>query len=117
MRSSIGAIAVSLRAKPSALGRSPAGYATLLAALEDSLHPPTSVLLAGDPGEAAAWRHALERAYRPTVRVFDVAGVTGLPATLRKGAVDSGAGTAWICRGTHCLPPCSTLAETLRTLG
>ena len=105
-----------VRLSAGALAGSPAGFATLLAALEDALVPPTSVLLTGDPAECAAWQRALERTYRPTVRVFDLAGAGDLPAALRKGAGDAAGSAAWVCRGTQCLPPCRTLDETLRAI-
>jgi uncharacterized protein len=93
-----------------ALERSPGGYASLLAALEESLVPPTSVLLAGDPATCAEWQQALERTLRPSVRIFNVAGVT-LPPALVKGAVPNRGGAAWVCLGTQCLPPTVTLIE------
>ncbi len=88
--------------------QSPGGYASLLAAVEELEQPPGTVLLTGDPDTAAQWQRGLERAFRPSVRVFAVAGVA-LPRELVKGA---GVGTqAWICRGTHCLAPVSSLQE------
>ncbi len=93
-----------------ALEQAPVGYASLLVALGDALAPPSSVLLAGDAATCAGWQRTLERTLRPAVRVFNVAGVT-LPAALVKGSIPSGGGVAWVCRGTECLPPISTLAE------
>jgi uncharacterized protein YyaL (SSP411 family) len=99
-----------------ALGSAPAGFATLLAALVDTLAPPTSVLLTGDGGDCAAWQGELERRYGPSVRVFNLAGAGELPPVLRKGTSHTSGATAWVCRGTRCLPPCRTLAETLAAL-
>ena len=98
-----------------ALARSPAGFASLLAALEDTLRPPTSILLAGDHGTCAAWQRALERTLRPAVRIFNVAGVA-LPPELAKGPVPAAGAAAWVCRGTRCLPPIGSLAEIEREL-
>ncbi len=98
-----------------ALGESPGGYSTLLAALEDALAPPASVLLAGDALECAAWQRALETAYRPTTRIFNLAGGE-VPAALVKGPVAAGRATAWVCQGTHCLPAIHDLPALLAVL-
>jgi uncharacterized protein YyaL (SSP411 family) len=97
-------------------GQSPAGYATLLAALEDARSPPTSVVLAGDRAACEAWQRELERGYRPSVRIFNVAGVTDVPPTLVKGTVAADGATAWICRGTQCLPPMRVLEKVSQAL-
>jgi len=75
------------------------------------------VLLQGDASEAAAWQRELERRYRPSVRIFNVAGIDHLPAALDKGAVPPGAKVvAWVCRGTACLPPIASLPAVVREL-
>jgi hypothetical protein len=104
-----------VRLYAAALAQAPAGYASLLAALEDTLAPPTSVLLVGEPAECGEWQRALERTVRPTVRVFNLAGIVDLPPVLRKGASEHRV-TAWVCRGTQCLPPIATLTAVVRTL-
>ena len=99
-----------LRAFGSELGERPSGVASLIIALEDALTPPTSVLLRGDPARCAAWRHTLERTYRPQVRTLDLSRAGELPGALSRphetGASDA---TAWVCTGTSCLPPIHTL--------
>ena len=45
------------------------------------------------------------------MRVFNLADVSELPAVLRKDATDANRAAAWVCQGTHCLPPRYTLAE------
>ena len=87
-----------------ALSRSPAGYASMLAAQGDLAQPPAFVLLAGDCDACAAWQRSLERTLRPGLRIFNVAGLA-LPAELAKGTVPADRAVAWVCRGTHCLPP------------
>ena len=98
-----------VRLHAAALAQSPAGYATLLGALEDTLVPPASVLLTGDPAECADWQRALEARYRPATRIFNVAGVEGLPPAFVKGA-PAARSAAWVCRGTQCLPPLHALS-------
>jgi uncharacterized protein YyaL (SSP411 family) len=39
------------------------------------------------------------------VRVFNIAGVANIPSALRKGPRPATGAVAWVCRGTHCLPP------------
>ena len=92
-----------------ALGESPAGYASVLAALAALQEPPASVLLDGDRAVCSAWQRALERRLHPAVRVFNVAGVA-LPAELVKGPTPAAGALAWVCRGTHCLPAIDDLA-------
>ena len=86
-----------------AIARSAAGFSSLLAAQADALTPPTSVLLAGELEACAKWQRDLLATLRPTVRVFNVAGVA-LPAELSKGAAPADRAVAWVCHGTHCLP-------------
>ena len=63
-----------------------------------------------------AWQRALETHYRPTVQVYNIAGVASLPPALAKGPRPATAAVAWVCRGTHCLPAIGTLAELEREL-
>jgi uncharacterized protein len=98
------------------LADSPGGCSTLLEALRDSEAPPTAVLIDGDVGAAREWQRALEARYMPSVRVFNVAGIANLPPAMVKGARPTTGAVAWVCRGTHCLPPLATLAELEREL-
>jgi uncharacterized protein YyaL (SSP411 family) len=99
-----------------ALAKSPAGFSSLLAALEETGTPPTTVLLVGDRAVCAEWQRALERRLRPAVRIFNVAGLALRPELTRGGAPADGA-AAWVCRGTHCLPRIGTLPEIEREIG
>jgi uncharacterized protein YyaL (SSP411 family) len=105
-----------VRAFAATLAQSPRGCASLLAALEATLDPPASVLLAGDAATCRDWQRALERTLRPDVRVFDLSGAQP-PAALAKGPAPISGAAAWVCRGTQCLPPVRTLAEALALLG
>ena len=97
-----------------ALTRSPDGHSTLLTALEDLEAPSTSVVLAGDPDEADAWQRALERSYRPSVRIFNLAAVDWPPPAMVKGKKPKSGAVAWVCKGTSCLPPITALADIAR---
>ncbi|MEP7208198.1 MAG: thioredoxin domain-containing protein [Casimicrobiaceae bacterium] len=99
-----------VRAFGGSMHDAPAGFATLLAAMEDLEHPPTTVLVAGDEAACAAWQGALERTYRPFVRLFNVGRAT-LPVELIRGDAPVSGARAWVCRGTECLPAVSSLTE------
>jgi len=99
-----------------ALARAPAGFATLVGALEDTLTPPGWVVLDGDRATCAAWQRTLERTLRPAVRVIDVSGAADLPAALVKGARPVQGAVAWVCAGAHCLPPIADLESLVGVL-
>ncbi|HEY1327678.1 MAG TPA: thioredoxin domain-containing protein [Casimicrobiaceae bacterium] len=98
------------------LADAPGGCSTLLTALEDLEAPPTSVIVRGDAHEAHEWQRAVERSYRPGVRVFDVSGAAELPAQLDKGVPGTDGATAWVCRGTACLPASRSLHDVMQLL-
>jgi uncharacterized protein len=104
-----------VRAFSVALRESPRGCASLVAALEDALSPPSSVLLAGDASVCGDWKRSIERTLRPSVHLYDVAGAD-LPAALAKAAPPQSGAVAWVCRGTQCLPPLHSLADIERAL-
>ncbi len=98
------------------LADSPGGCSTLLTALADLEAPPTAVLIDGAIDEARSWQRALEAKYRPSARIFNIAGVAPLPPALAKGERPREGAIAWVCRGTHCLPPVVSLTELEREL-
>ncbi|HYN63548.1 MAG TPA: hypothetical protein VES36_03010 [Candidatus Limnocylindrales bacterium] len=104
-----------LRLFAPALAQSPGGFSSLLAAQEEMQTPPTTVLLAGESKICRSWQRALERTLRPSVRVFNVAGITLAPE-LSKGPAPTEGAVAWVCRGTQCLPPFERLEEIEREL-
>ena len=87
------------------------GFSSMLAAMRDCEVPPTTVILTGERATSAEWARALERAYRPGVRVLDLSAQSSLPPALSKPHEDaSGASaSAWVCRGVSCLPPIHSL--------
>ena len=59
---------------------------------------------------ARDWQRALERTLRPGVRIFNVAGADA--AGRARQGTGAGRGRAgWVCRGTQCLPPVTSLAR------
>ncbi len=98
----------------SGLERHPAGFASLLAALAETLTPTRIAVLRGPREALAAWQRALLAEYRPDVMILGVpADAAGLPASLDKPA---GHGVnAYICQGVTCLEPVSDL-DAMRSL-
>jgi uncharacterized protein YyaL (SSP411 family) len=87
-----------------AMRAQPAGYATLLVALEEWLEPPATAILRGAPAALRAWSEAMAPEYLPRTLVLAIpAGLAGLPALLDKPGAASV--QAWLCRGAACLPP------------
>ncbi len=82
----VDAAEATVRLFASALAESPGGHSSLLVAQEALEAPPALVLLQGDVETCAQWQHGLEATYRPAVCVFNLAGVTAVPAALLKGA-------------------------------
>jgi uncharacterized protein YyaL (SSP411 family) len=89
----------------------------LLVALEEVANPPTTVLLRGDPATCASWQRQFERVYRPGVRSLDLARADALPGALSRPHAGDHAATAWVCRGTACLPPMHALEDVIAALG
>jgi uncharacterized protein YyaL (SSP411 family) len=99
------------------LTESPGGFSTLLEAQSLLVSPPTSVLLQGDVETCAQWQRTLEARYRPDTRVFNLAGLAGLPVALVKGAMPATGAVAWVCRGTACLPPMNAIDAVMAAVG
>ncbi len=91
------------------LAHTPAGHATLLAALEEELVPPTLVILRGPDEPVRDWQRRLGRRYLPRVLVLALPGeARGLPPALEKP--DTGSVNAWVCCGVKCLEPIADFA-------
>jgi uncharacterized protein YyaL (SSP411 family) len=92
------------------LAAQPSAFGTLLAALEEQLVPPRTVIVTGDRESFGPWRALLDGAYLPTtLAVFIPSGTAGLPEPLAKPA--DRAVRAWICEGAACLAPVATPEE------
>ena len=96
--------------------RQPAGFGTMLAALEEQLEPPRTVIVSGARDGFTPWRRMLDEAYLPTsISLFIPAGTRSLPEVLAKPAND--AVNAWVCEGVTCLQPVQTPDKLRETLG
>jgi len=111
-----------LRAFRPQLERMSSGHASLCLALEEHLAPPTLAVLRGDADVCAAWRRAAAARYLPHVMLLDISGLNepdALPAALAPPAAATqatGSASAWVCRGTQCLPPLHDSAALLEAL-
>ena len=84
--------------------RQPSAFGTLLAALEEQLQPPRTIILTGSGERFAPWHELLDAAYLPTtMTLFVGAPSPPLPPPLEKPASDQV--NAWVCEGVTCLPP------------
>jgi uncharacterized protein len=97
------------------MAQSPSGFATLTAALAESLNPSQLIVLIDKNNKAQEWQKTLATLYMPNAMVVSIAeGVTGLPGVLEKPRKD--AVNAWVCQGVSCLPPISDLNHLVNTL-
>jgi uncharacterized protein YyaL (SSP411 family) len=124
-----------LKAAWPALLKWPHAHTTLLAALEEYLHPPQAVVLRGEAAAIARWRDDIDRLYAPRRLLLAIpADAAGLPPALaakvppagvRAGAAAGGAAgaaarasaaVAYLCEGAHCTPPIDSLPELVRRM-
>ena len=98
-----------------ALQQSASQFSSLCSALGERLQPPSLLVLCGEEKETVAWRAAVAAKYRPELMIIALAGdEVGLPPPLDKPRASLT--TAWLCRGTQCLPPVTRLEELLAQL-
>ncbi len=98
------------------IARSPGGHATLIEAAAIVDAPPTFVLLEGDAETCAQWQREIAARYRPDVHALDLSQARGLPPALAKGPVPAAGAVAYVCKGTTCLPPATSLSAALEAL-
>ncbi|HET7177028.1 MAG TPA: thioredoxin domain-containing protein [Gammaproteobacteria bacterium] len=100
-----------LRAAYGVMQQYPESHAAMLLALEDMLAPPTMVVLRGSPDTLADWREELVSQYDPRRLVLaipaDAKGLTGLLSR----CLPRGEACAYVCRGTTCSLPVTSVAS------
>jgi len=89
--------------------RQAAAFGTMLAALEEQVTPPRTIIVTGPRGATAPWHDLLDRAYLPTTIVLFIDSIEGLPEAIAKplGARVN----AYVCEGVTCLPPIESPEE------
>jgi hypothetical protein len=91
-----------------AMRKAASQFSSLCTALDELLQPSPVLVLCGAEKETAAWRAAVAKKYLPGLMTIVLQGdETGLPPPLDKPR--TAATTAWLCRGTQCLPPITQL--------
>ena len=105
-----------LRAAFPSLQQDPQSHSAMLLALEDMLAPPTMVVLRGDAEALLEWREELANQYDPRRLVLsipaDAKGLTGLLAR----CLPRGQACAYVCRGTTCSLPVTSIGSLAMTL-
>ncbi|MFZ5524525.1 MAG: thioredoxin domain-containing protein [Pseudomonadota bacterium] len=93
-----------------------AGYhSSLCTALAEYLQPPSVLVLRGTASGTIEWQDVLRSRYLPGVMTIALTDdVADLPDVLDKPHGEKT--TAWLCRGTVCLPPLTNLDELLEQL-
>jgi uncharacterized protein YyaL (SSP411 family) len=100
-----------LRAAWAPLQEYPPGHASLLQALEEMLQPPVIVILRGPAELIEGWRRELAPMYAPRRIVLAIpADCAGLPPAIAAKPPLAG-GVAYVCRGSQCSAPLTSLAE------
>ena len=99
------------------VGQIPTACNAVLTALEEWLEPPQIIVLRGDPGMLTEWWKRCATPYAPrrlTLAIpTDAVLPTGLLTERQAGPAPV---TAYVCSGTQCLAPITTLADLEREL-
>ena len=85
----------------------PIAYPSLLAVLDEQLHPPRVIVLRGPAAEMAAWKVALTPQLKKPDILLALPNGLQVPDGLAKP--ESACGTAWVCTGSNCQPPVTDL--------
>ncbi len=100
-----------LRLLSSAASRQPSAHGSLVMAANELVSPPSIVIIRGEPAQAEDWARTLLRRYLPGTMVMTIANdETTLPGILGNLA-PSEKTTAYVCRGTSCSPPITSIEE------
>jgi uncharacterized protein YyaL (SSP411 family) len=92
----------------------PIAYPTLLALLDEILHPPRVIVLRGPALEIAPWRVALTPQLQKSDILLSLANGLVLPEALAKP--ESAGPSAWVCTGSGCLPPVTSFEHLIALL-
>lgn len=89
----------------------PYAHAALLFALDETLNPPSTVIIRGTESKISAWQKTCNKNYKINQLVFSIPdSVTALPGTLKdRKATDKT--VAYYCSGTSCKPPITDINE------
>jgi uncharacterized protein YyaL (SSP411 family) len=96
----------------------PYAHDAMLDALEEYLEPPQLIVIRGHAGEMAEWLRACRNGHHPRRLAFAIAaGLAGLPGLLAERRPSDRGAIAYVCSGTSCQAPVSTLDQLHQALG
>jgi len=99
------------------VGQIPTACNAVLTALEEWLEPPQIIVLRGDPVRLTEWRERCATSYAPRRLTLAIPTNAVLPAgVLTERRAGPAPVTAYVCSGTQCLAPITTLADLDREL-
>jgi uncharacterized protein YyaL (SSP411 family) len=105
-----------LRSSWSLIERYPHAHMGLLLALDEYTSPPPVVVIRGETTDVAGWRAELDKLFDPRRMVLAIPSTaSSLPPAVADKRPGDGV-VAYLCRGTTCSPPLTTLGELLRAL-
>jgi len=106
-----------LQAAWPALEEHPHAHGSLLNALQSMLVEPETIVIRGDEGELATWRRYVNAGFNPRRISFAIPnGTDDLPDALAARSA-RGEAVAYVCRGTVCSEPITTLEGLATVLG
>ena len=95
----------------------PQAHGALLQALRGVMSPPEIIVMRGDPGALADWQRYVSAGYNPGRTSYLIPNeIEDLPRLL-KTRVPRGEAVAYVCQGTECRAPITTLEELAAVLG
>ena len=101
-----------------AMCRYPQAHESLLSALEEYLEPHDMIVVRGEPDTLEPWGAFLNRGFFPRRRAFLIPTTeSALPGLLNERKARVGGPTAYVCRGSTCLPPVQSIHELAGVLG
>ena len=99
------------------VGQIPTACNAMLTALEEWLEPAQIIVLRGDPALLTAWWERCATPYAPRRLTLAIPAAAVLPAgLLTERRAEFAPVTAYVCSGTQCLAPITTLADLEREL-
>ena len=96
--------------------RYPFGHCAMLLALEEYLEPPQIIILRGAPAKFTPWHEVAQAGYAPRRLSFAIPETAALPPVLAIKRAEPGRVTAYLCTGSQCAAPTSSLAEFVKQL-
>jgi len=100
-----------LRLLSAAASRQPSAHGSLVMAANELVSPPSIVIIRGEPAQAADWARTLLRRYLPGTMVMTIANDEKTLPGILGNLAPSEKTTAYVCRGTTCSPPITSIEE------